>query len=445
MKKTIRKSITFLTLGTAVFFACCQNDEIGKLEQDSAVSDAREWLESNPTSLEALKYAKTISWENAIILNNNGEQAIEVPLKLAEGATANVVQDEDFKTYMRLLLIKNADSSYKVFDIVYTTKDNAFNNEDKTFNILTLGSKFSGYITIQKNDNSIAYSAEFDNGEFSGLHNYSVEPSTTNRLVCTYYVTVGPYTTCSNWVWYPDYTSLPGGNLPPGYMPGITGPLWPNGYPYPPIDPCAAAVKASGVAANAGFASARDAIAAAGAADGNEHSITLGTPGASGTYTNSAIRTNGNPNGVSVNESLAGAFAAIHNHPNNTALSSGDIYAAVTLNTKNTAFSTSFIITGGETYAIVVNNLAQAQAFVKQFPPDLSPNYPPEFPDAIFNPIFNITSEIGNSIDSKTAAIGSVLDQNNAGITLMKLGPDGKFTRIKIQKNPNGTYSYVPC
>jgi hypothetical protein len=126
-------------------------------------------------------------------------------------------------------------------------------------------------------------------------------------------------------------------------------------------------------------------------------------------------------------------------------LSSGDIYAAVTLNTKNTAFPTSFIITGGETYAIVVNNLAQAQAFVRQFPPDLSPNYPPEFPDAIFNPIFNITSEIGNSIDSKTAAIGSVLDQNNAGITLMKLGPDGKFTRIKIQKNPNGTYSYVPC
>lgn len=145
------------------------------------------------------------------------------------------------------------------------------------------------------------------------------------------------------------------------------------------------------MAANAGFASARDAVAAAGAADGNEHSITLGTPGASGTYTNSAIRTNGSPNGVSVNESLAGAFAAIHNHPNNTALSSGHIYAAVTLNTKNTAFSTSFIITGGETYAIVVNNLAQAQAFVKQFPPDLSPNYPPEFPDAIFNPIFNIT------------------------------------------------------
>lgn len=444
MNSKLRKSISFLAVGTAIFFACCQNDETGASEKESAVLKAREWLENSNPSLEALKYTQSISWDNAIVLDKEGEQAVEVPLRLTENTLTNVVEDTRYKTYMRLLLIKDTDG-YKIFNIAYTTKDASFNNNDKAFNILNTGSDYSGYITIQKSDNSVAYSGKFANGEFTGLHNYSQEQGTTNRLVCTYYVTVGPYTTCSNWVWYPDYTSVPGGNLPPGYMPGISGPLWPNGFPYPPVDPCTAAVKASGVAANAGFTSAAAAVAAAGAADGNEHSITLGTPGASGAYTNSAIRTNGNPNGVSVNESLAGAFAAIHNHPNNTALSSGDVYAAVTLATKNSAFTTSFILTGGETYAIVVTNLANAQAFVKQYPPDLSPNYPPEFPDAIFNQINNITSEIGNSIDSKTAAIASVLDQNNAGITLMKLGPDGKFTRVKIQKNPNGTYSYVPC
>lgn len=180
-------------------------------------------------------------------------------------------------------------------------------------------------------------------------------------------------------------------------------------------------------------------------ADGNEHSITLGgTASSSAPYTNSVMN-NGGTNGVAVNESIHGAFAAIHNHPNNTALSSGDIYTAVTLNTKNAAFYTSFIITGGQTYAISIHDLPKAQNFVKNYPADLSPVYPPEFPDVIFDQIDYINSQIGSSIDSKTSAISAVLDKYDSGITLMKLGSDGKFTRIKIQKNADGSYSAVPC
>ncbi|KQW99456.1 hypothetical protein [Flavobacterium sp. Root420] len=447
MSNKLRRSISFLAISTAVLLSSCQKDEIELTNQESSVLNAKEWFENTKPNLEALKYTETIDWSNAIVLDNDGEQAIEVPLKLIDDASTNVVSDIEYKTFMRLLLIKNIDDTYKVFNIVYTTKDVSFNNSDKSFNILDIGSQFSGYITIQKSDNTIGYSGKYENSEFSGLHNYNPEKRLTDRLVCSYYVTVGNYTTCSNWVWYPDYTFGPGGpgTLPPGYMPGISGPLYPNGLPA--FDPCFAAKNATSVAANASFISAKAAIIQAGA-DGKEHSITLGYPGPAGPYTQSAMR-NGGTNDVSVNETLSGAFAAIHNHPNNTPLSAGDIYVAVTLNTKNAAFYTSIIVTGGETYAIVVNNLPAAKEFVKNNPPDLSPNYPPEFPDNIFDQILDIRTKLGESIEARTEAIATVLDANNAGITLMKQDSSGKFNRIKLQKtnNPDGTVSYiaVPC
>lgn len=448
MNNRLRRSISFLALSTVAFLACCQKDDIEVLKQESSVLNAKEWLENTKPNLEALKYTETLNWNNAIVLDNNGEQAIEVPLKLISNTSTNVVDDIEYKTYMRLLFIKNSDGTYKAFDIIYTTKDALFNNNDKFFNILDIGSQYSGYITIQNIDNTIVYSGKYENGEFSGLHNYNTEKKLTNRLVCSYYVTVGNYSTCSNWVWYPDFDFIPGGGpgkLPPGYMPGISGPQFPNGIP--PFDPCLAQGHATTIAANAGFISAKAAVIQAGS-DGKEHSITLGFPGPPGPYTQSAIR-NGGTNNVAVNETHIGAFAAIHNHPNNTPLSAGDIYVAVTLNTKNAAFYTSIIVTGGETYAIVINNLPAAKEFVKNNPPDLSPNYPPEFPDNIFDQILDVRTKLGESLESRTAAISTVLDANNAGITLLKQDSSGKFNLIRMKKttNPDGSVSYtaVPC
>ncbi|WP_264537696.1 hypothetical protein [Flavobacterium sp. N1736] len=439
--KPIAKGLLFCWIMTLY---SCENESPATNEiisKDKTISKAKEWLENNKPNLEALEYTQTVDWNNAVLLNNGGEEAVEVPIVLKNNISTNVIEDQDYKTCMSLLFIKNVAGVYNVFNIVYTTKNELLNNNDKSFNILNIGSEYSGYITIQKSDNNIAFSGKYENGEFSGFHNYSPKISTTSKLVCTYYVTVGNYSTCSNWVWYPDNTTS-GGNLPPGYMPGISGPLYPNGLP--PVDPCIAALRTNGIVTNQGFINARAAVVAA-SADGHEHSITLGgTASSSSPYTQSVMN-NGGTNGVAVNESLQGAFAAIHNHPNNSALSSGDIYAAVTLNTKNAAFTTSFIITGGQTYAIVVNNLPNAKNFVNNYPPDLSPNYPPEFPNVIFDQIDFINSQIGNSIDSKTASISSVLDKYNAGITLMKLESNGKFNRIKIVKNADGSYSSVPC
>lgn len=169
MTSRLRKSISLLTISTAVLLVSCQKDEIEALNQESPVLNAKEWLENTKPNLEALNYTETINWKNAIVLNNNGEQAIEVPLKLISNASTNVVDDMEYKTYMRLLLIKNSDDTYKVFDIVYTTKDASFNNDDKSFNILDVGSQYSGYITIQKSDNLIAYSGKYEKGVFTGL------------------------------------------------------------------------------------------------------------------------------------------------------------------------------------------------------------------------------------------------------------------------------------
>lgn len=272
------------------------------------------------------------------------------------------------------------------------------------------------------------------------LHNFDQEENITNRLACSYYVTVGPYTTCSNWAWYPDYGL---GDLPYGYMPGITGPIILSNLN---IEPCGAAKSTTVISANSGFINAKAAVIQAGA-DGNEHSITLGKT-VSGVYTQTSMM-NGGTNGVAVNQNLAGAFAAIHNHPNNTPLSSGDIYASVTLNTKSSNFTTSIIVTGGETYAIVITNLANAQNFAKNYPPDLSPNYPPEFPDFIFDQIAAVRFTLGESNESRTAAISLVLDKYNAGITLMKQDNSGNFNRIKIQETTmadgSKKYTTIPC
>lgn len=211
-------------------------------------------------------------------------------------------------------------------------------------------------------------------------------------------------------------------------------------------DPCSIAQAITDISRSPGYISVKSNIVKA-SADGKEHSITMGRA-----ITNNVTQSpmnNGGTNSVQVNTTLTGAFGAMHNHPNNSPLSAGDIYASVVLNTKNSNFTTSFIVTGGETYAIVVTDLAAAKAFITKYPSDISPVYPPEFPDFIFDQISYIRSQLGESNNSRTSAIALVLDHNNAGITLFKQDSNGQFNPVKIQETTltNGTKKYisVPC
>ncbi|MBF4473753.1 hypothetical protein [Flavobacterium sp. HJJ] len=148
-----------------------------------------------------------------------------------------------------------------------------------------------------------------------------------------------------------------------------------------PKNPCDAAKSTTIDSKDSNYASAKSNIL--GADPTIEHSITLGKD-ANGNITQAPMN-NGGTNDVVVNQTWTGAFASLHNHPNNTQLSAGDIYNAVILNNKNSNFTTSFVLINGETYAIVVTNLVEANAFVTAYPADINLPYPPEFNDAIFN------------------------------------------------------------
>jgi hypothetical protein len=211
-----------------------------------------------------------------------------------------------------------------------------------------------------------------------------------------------------------------------------------------PRDPCDAAKLITTDSKDSNYLSAKSSILAANATI--EHSITLGKD-ANGNITQAPMN-NGGTNDVEVNKTWAGAFASLHNHPNNTPLSTGDIYNAVTLNNKNSNFTTSFVLVNGETYAIVVTNLVEANAFVKAYPADENPPYPPEFPDAIFNEILEVRSKLGESIEARTSAIAFALNSHNSGISLMKQDNNGEFYPLIIKKttqNGTDTYNLTPC
>jgi hypothetical protein len=211
-------------------------------------------------------------------------------------------------------------------------------------------------------------------------------------------------------------------------------------------DPCNIAKTMTSEATSFGYTSARESIIRA-SADGLEHSITLGRD--SNNIINQAPMNNGGTNAVKTNTTWPGAFAAIHNHPNNTPLSSGDIYASVILNTNNSNFTTSYIMTDGETYAIVVTDLAAAQAFTAAYPADTSLDYPPEFPTFIFDQIEELKDNLGYSIEGRTKAIATILSKYNTGITLLKKDNSGGFNPLIIkettQSNGTKTYTEVPC
>lgn len=105
--KRIAKGLLFCWLMTLY---SCENDSSvtnDLISKDKTIVNTREYFKNNKPNLEALEYTKTVDWDNAILLNNDGEQAIEVPLILFDNTSTNVVEDQDYKTYMRLLFIKN--------------------------------------------------------------------------------------------------------------------------------------------------------------------------------------------------------------------------------------------------------------------------------------------------------------------------------------------------
>ncbi|MCD0476795.1 hypothetical protein LPB87_20585, partial [Flavobacterium sp. EDS] len=207
-------------------------------------------------------------------------------------------------------------------------------------------------------------------------------------------------------------------------------------------NPCNTAKATTANAESPAYISAKSNIVKA-SADGLEHSITLGKD-AKGKITEAPMN-NGGSVDVKVNTTWPGAFGAMHNHPNQTPLSGGDVYAAVKLNTGNSNFTTSFILTKGETYAIVVTDLALAKAFSTTYPAEQLQGYNPDFPTFLFDQIDMMKDYMGYGIEGRTTAIAFILDKYNSGITLLKQDSNGNFYPLKSKETSNKTYTLIPC
>lgn len=212
-------------------------------------------------------------------------------------------------------------------------------------------------------------------------------------------------------------------------------------------DPCSIAKDMTQDALESTFLSATSHIQNA-SSDGLEHSITLGRD-ANGNMTQAPMNNGTSQYLVLTNTSWPGAFAALHNHPGNTPLSSGDIYSSVKLGVKNSNFATTYILTNGEVYAIVVTDLVAAQAFVQKYPSEQLPGYSPEFPTLILDQISDIRAKLGESTEARTSAIASVLNKYNSGISLIKQDSNGNFYPIMPEAitdmNGNTIYTNKDC
>jgi hypothetical protein len=218
-----------------------------------------------------------------------------------------------------------------------------------------------------------------------------------------------------------------------------------GGDDYAEPDPCSDGATTS-ISQDSNYISAINSIMTA-SSNGKEHGITLGKD-AYGQITQAPMKEGGSSN-VAVNTSWPGAFAAIHNHPTDGPLSGGDVYTSVKLNALCADFTTSFIaLPDGSTYAIVVNDLAAAQAFVTAYPADVLPGYSPEFPTFIFDQIQDLKPDMGYGTEGRTTAMAFILDKYKAGITLLKQDSEGNFNPIKTEETiQNGTKTYTkkPC
>lgn len=323
------------------------------------------------------------------------------------------------------------------------TKNEYFDNIDKSFNFYQITDGFDGIVLVVNQQNEAVQFSSFKNSLL-------IKSSTNGRMAIQRCVYLG---------WMDDYGDFTAISLVGCFGGGGVAGSDNNNGGYPPHvggggssgsvkitkDPCTTAQESTIVSKNKEYLIALKAINEANAAE--EHSITLGKA-PNGTMTQAPMN-NGGQYIVQINTTWEGAFAALHNHPNNTPLSAGDIYASVQLNVKSSNFTTSYILTDGEVYAIVVTNLSLAQDFVKTYPPDQLPNQSPEFPNNIFYEIDGLKSIMGYGNEGRTTAIAFILDKYSAGITLLKQDSSGKFNPIKTQETTqsNGikTYNTIPC
>ncbi|TDE31486.1 hypothetical protein E0I61_01965 [Flavobacterium ranwuense] len=413
--------------------------------QTVSIEEAISFLKQNPLKSRSKSGKKTVSYPifSAITqekITNSDQLITVIPL-------SNTIKQE----YSRMLLLKIKDTIKSAVFSMYPDKDTKQKDFSGKIMITTIDGEFVNAFRV-KNGSFVSRfvirtttNASFriqnrtiiiDGVEFEELNEVIIPPRNSSNTI--------EYNVLYDWSAYNDNSNGTGMEWNFGGGGGGSGGSSSEAEPVKE-DPCVAAEKTSTISKDTEYLSAFNEITTATATE--EHSITLGKD-ADGKITQAPMN-NGGQYIVKTNTTWPGAFAALHNHPNNTPLSSGDIYTSVQLNVKSSNFTTTYILTDGEVYAIVVTDLAAAQAFVTAYPADQVPNYSPEFPSFIFNQIVDLRAKLGESTEARTSAIASILNKYNSGITLLKQDNNGNFYPIIpeaiIDMNGNTIYTNKDC
>jgi len=133
---------------------------------------------------------------------------------------------------------------------------------------------------------------------------------------------------------------------------------------------------------------------------------------------------------------VSNAFADLHNHPNNTPPSSGDLYGLLRKNSGDYRHVMRFILTaGGTLYAFVVTDTAAVRRFLNRYPPQQTLGYSPLFPDALLDEYREMIQRYGAS---EEMAMAYLLEKYEVGAALIKQSSDGSFkilrTKLSINK-----------
>jgi hypothetical protein len=468
---------TSVLLLVFMIFSCSNDEEIGTPKSDPVISQLKNSLHLEKFTDQNISENLEVNWNDVKKTSTNGIEIYEISVveKTPITLESNIFQD---KLKYEIVAIKNGNNLSSYFIQAYSSLNHdlfpstikSLNNFTGTFKVFDLSGKPADQIVVY-NGKSINPSKNPNlNLLTATINSFGNSKNLTSRLPdCNEYIAVytemwateyrvwrmadsGKFITMSvvgerylgttiSYMAVPYACDAPGDSY---HMLGRSNTY--NTILVPEkMEPCTVGDIITSLSQSTEYNSALNNVRSADPT--KEHSITLGKD-ANGNITQAPMN-NGGPVKVEINTSWAGAFGAIHNHPPNTPISGGDIYTAVTLNSNNINFTTTFVYTNGEMYAAVVTDLAAAKAFVANYPADIRPQYNPEFPDFIFNQMEDLRRSMGQSVDGLTSAIAFILDKYNAGITFLKQDTSGRFNPIKIKEttNPNGskTYTSTPC
>jgi hypothetical protein len=234
----------------------------------------------------------------------------------------------------------------------------------------------------------------------------------------------------------------PDGTTAPPYESPTPCELFPPEQP-PEPDPCSTA-KAQNAEKLTKLKVFMDGLSAVkdAAIDGKEHSISI-NKNTDGTITVTPVSQGAD---FSVDLNLdSKSIANLHNHPNTSPPSAGDVYSFIQNNSMLPNYTTKFVVTqDGSIYALIITNLLAAQDFSAKYPKSILPGFPPDFTDYKVDDIilfdeYQFSREFfrGEGLTNTEAnegALAYILDSFNTGIALLKMNDDGSFSKINTKK-----------